>query len=177
MVLNVWDYKEQLRVILKKYSKIDDIILFGKALKGVESKNVDALEIAIILKEQDDDLKQILELNLGEKILLTILSKEEIYSNKNSLLIFLEGFSIKFDKLVRELLGVHPRKLYSYTINHLSNTEKRAFNRQLLRVSKRIDARKLGSGTILIPLESSSFFEDFLRIFNITHESEVFTVL
>lgn len=171
--LDVWELKDNLKAVLKRYSKIHDIILFGKKVR--EGK--EGLELAIILKQKDEDLIQQLELSLGEKVKLVIVDKEDIYTTRQGFLVAAEGYSLLHEAFLRDLLGIHPRKLYSYSISHLDSTEKRAFNRQLLKAIKKTDAAKLGPGSVLIPVEHSGYFEDFLAVWNIEHTTSEFTVL
>ena len=173
MKLDVWDLQENLRAVLKRYSKIHDMILFGAKMR--DSK--EGVELAIILKQKDEDLIQQLELSLGDKVRLMIIDKEDIYTTKEGFLVLSEGYSLLHDQYLRKLIGIHPRYLYSYSINHLNSTEKRAFNRQLLKAITKTKSEKLGPGSVLIPVENSGYFEDFLAVWNIGHRSKKFTVL
>jgi len=59
----------------------------------------------------------------------------------------------------------------------LHSSEKRAFNRQLLKALTKTKAEKLGPGTALVPVVHSGYFEDFLAVWNIKPDSKRFTVL
>ena len=174
---DVWAFAESLKQILKKYSKISDIVLFGKPMRGSENFNKENLELIIVLKREDEDLKQVLELNLGEQVSLSVLTSDDISSSKQWFLAVIEGFSLKHDDFLRNIYGVSPKKMYSYKINHLSSSEKRSFNRNLLKLIKKTSANKLGAGTILIPIQHSAYFEDFLAVWSIDSSSEIFTVI
>lgn len=149
------------------------MILFGPEIR--EAK--EGIELAIILKEKDEDLIQQLEIHLGERVKLKVIDKEDVYTTRDGFLIASEGYSLLHEAFLRDLIGIHPRRLYSYKISHLSSTEKRAFNRSLLKALKKTNARKLGPGSALVPLKHSGYFEDFLTVWDIKPGKRQFTVI
>ena len=172
--LDVWALKNELKAVVKRYSKIDDIILFGLSLSGKRETDV---ELAIILKQPDPDLEQTLSLSLGDRVKLEILNKEDLYTSKQGYIVTTAGFSLKHDAFLRDMIGLKPKKLFSYSINHLDSSDKRAFNRSLLKTLKKIKAEKIGPGAILIPSDQEGYFLDFLDVWGIKSRTRSWTVL
>ncbi len=161
--------KKSLKKILEKYKAIEDIIIFGSFVKDkFLPKDID---IAIIARERNPALIGKISSELPEKVHIEALIPKQVYTTKLGLSIISEGFSLKEGKFLREMLGIKPKKIYSYNLKGLTATEKRRFNRALKDHLSKSKGERLGAGSVIIPIEKTGFFEDFLEVWNLKFKS------
>jgi hypothetical protein len=159
---------------LKKYREIEDIIVFGSSVKSKFEPN--DLDLAMIIHQTNLSLIGEISSLLPKEAHIESLLPTQIYSTKIGLSIISEGFSIKKNRFLRDMLGIHPKKVYIYSLEGLTNTQKRQFNRALKDHLAAAKADKLGSGSIIVSVEKSGFFEDFLERWNLRFKSKNFNV-
>lgn len=174
--LLIWqDLKKSLRQLLKKYKKIDDFIVFGSLVKGkYKPQDVD---IALVIDKKDAALVGEVKGEIkAKKVDLEMATPQEIYQSRLGLTLITEGFSIKNNKYLKDLLGIKPRKIYTYQIKHLSQTKKVLFGRGLNQLLKKINGIKLGAGSVMLPVEKSGSFEDFLETWELKYKTKEYLV-
>jgi len=172
------ELKKNLRHILKKYDNtIKDIIIFGSFVKG--RSNPEDIDIALIVNEKNPKLVSIIKEELiNPKIDLEFIEINDLYySSKFFLSLMYEGYSIKKDDFLKNILKIRPMRLYSYNLKHLDKSKKTLFGMALKRTLKKTKGEKIGGGAVLIPLEETSYFEDFLEVWNMKYKTKEWTVI
>lgn len=161
---------------MKKYNQIEDFIIFGSLVKGKYApKDVD---IALVVEKKDISLiGEIKDQLIIKNLDMEMVKPEEIYQTRLGLTLITEGFSIRSNKFLRERLGLSPMKIYTYGIKNLTQTKKVLFGRGLNQIIKDTKAVKLGAGNIMLPIEQSSKFEDFLETWNLKYKTKEYLVL
>lgn len=170
------ELKRNLKKILKKYDVVEDIIIFGSFVKGRDiPKDID---LAFIVKEKDIKLVQLIkkELNLN-KAHLEFINIEDLYSNSLFLSLINEGYSIKKDNFLRKILKTTPMRLYTYDLKHLDKSKKTLFGMALKKTLKKIKGEKVSIGAVLIPIDQTSYFEDFLDAWDMKYKTKEWTVI
>lgn len=160
---------------MKKY-KVQDFIVFGSFVKGrYFPKDID---IAIIADNKDISIiGEIKEELKSFKTDLELIKPIDIYQTRLGLTLITEGFSIKNNDFLRKKLGLSPMKIYTYEIKNLTQTKKVLFGRGLNQIIIDTKATKLGAGSIMIPIEQCSNFEDFLETWNLKYKTKEYLVL
>jgi len=166
--------KAKLKRALIKYN-IQDIIVFGSYVKG-KSRPKD-IDINIVSDEKDLDLFRKLKEELNnEKIHINFLNPYECYKKRLWAGIIMEGFSIKENEYLRDIIGITPMKLYSYSLINLTKSKKVLFNQALDKIVKKVKGERIGAGTVLIPTKESSDFEDFLDVWDLKYRTKEWNV-
>lgn len=170
------ELKKNLRKILKKYNLIKDIIIFGSFVKGRDNPN--DIDLAFILVEKDMQLVDLIKKELvTDKIHLEFINLEDIYFNQLFLSLINEGYSIKNDSFLRDILKIRPMRFYSYNLKHLNKSKKTIFGAALKNNLKKIKGEKIGAGAVLIPIDQTSYFEDFLDVWGMKYKTKEWTVI
>lgn len=169
------ELKRNLKKLLKKYNLIEDVIIFGSFLKGRDKpKDID---LAFIVKEKNLELIPLIKKNLGiDNVHLEFINIKDIYSTKLFLNLLNEGYSVKYNKFLRDILNIHPMKMYTYDLKHLNKSKKTLFGIALKKNLRRINGEKIGIGSVLIPINQTSYFEDFLEIWGLKYKTKEWTV-
>lgn len=68
-------------------------------------------------------------------------------------------------------------KIYTYNLKHLTQTKKVFFGRGLNQMIKEIKGVKLGAGSVMVPIDQSSKFEDFLNTWDLKYKTKEYLVL
>ena len=155
--------KEDLKKLLKKYDKISDIYLFGSSVKG---KFIPGdIDIAIITDKKDFELLKKInkELENYHNLHVELILFKEIFTEPIWKSLLSEGFSIKKNKYLSELMEIQSKSLYNYDLKELNNSEKTMFNRAFRAIITSIKGIPVSRGAVLIPTNKSSEFEDFLE--------------
>lgn len=167
--------KKNLKNLLKKYDNIKDLIIFGSLVKGKFSpKDID---IAIVTEKKDISLVGEIKEKLPDKVDIEMINEQDIYQSRLGLNLICEGFSIKKNKYIRDILNLKPMKIYTYEIKNLTQTKKVLFGRGLNHIISETKATKLGAGCIIVPIQESSKFEDFLDTWNLKYSTKEYLVL
>lgn len=168
--------KKSLKKLLGRYDQICDFVVFGSLVKGKSSpKDID---LAVIVDKKDMSLSgEIRDQLRFEDLDIELLTQDEIYQTKLGLTLISEGFSVKHNKFLREKLNLSPMKIYIYEIKNLTQTRKVLFGRGLNNILHDTKATKLGAGSIMVPVEQSGKFEDFLQTWNLKYKTKEYLVL
>lgn len=168
---------KKLRKLLKKY-EIQDIIIFGSAVKG-KTKPRD-IDIALLVKEKDEDLIEKIEndirKNIDYNVDFTVMSIEDVYSSV-WLSLIKEGFSISKGKYLHEIYNIEPCILFKYNLKSLDRVKKVQFDRGLNEILKATKGTRLLRTIVVIPLEESFQFEEFLKTWKLEYEARRFELL
>ena len=170
------ELRKSLKKLLVKYKEIKDFIIFGSLVKGKYApKDID---IAIVADKKDVSLVGEVKDQLKIKSLdIELIKTEEVYQTRLGLTLLSEGFSVKNNKFLREMLGISPMKIYTYEIKHLAQTKKVLFGRGLNQMIKETKGVKLGAGSIMVPINQSGIFEDFLNTWDLKYKTKEYLVL
>ncbi len=167
--------KKNLQKILKKYDFVIDIIIFGSFVKGRDAPK--DLDLALIVKEKKTEfipeIKSILNI---PNLHLEFIKIDEIYYNTLFLSLINEGYSVKLGAFLREYLHLKPMKLYSYNLKHLQKSQKTTFGVALNKTINKIGGEKVSAGAVLVPFESTSYFEDFLSAWEMKYKTKEWAV-
>lgn len=155
--------KEDLKKLLKKYEEINDFYIFGSFVKGkYEPEDIDIALIALkkdfsLLKEVIGDMKGYPTLHI-ELVLLKEIFTEPVWKSLLS-----EGFSVRKNRFLRELMRIESMVLYNYNLKELNHSEKTLFNRAFRNQIKAIKGVSVSRGAVMVPISDSIKFEDFLK--------------
>lgn len=174
-MLTLAELKKNLKKVLNKYDSINDIIIFGSFVKGREvPKDID---IALIVKERDPNLISLVKEEIKiSKVHLDFITLDDIFS-KLFLSLINEGYSIKNDDFVKTKLNIKSMKLYSYDLKHLEKSGKTLFGIALKKTLEKIKGEKVSIGSVLIPMNQTSYFEDFLDAWGMKYKTREWTVI
>lgn len=167
---------------LKRDRSIFDIVLYGSSVRGkIDSRDVDILiifkekplieraEIAQKFKEKinkKSDELDIKTITLSELFESDFLARQSILS---------EGYSLVNGAPFSERMGFLSYSLFTYHLRNLDHNNKTKFTYSLIGrgknqgISKKLNAKPLGKGAVLLSIENSSFFEDFLKKWKINY--------
>lgn len=172
---NLQKFKENCRHLLKN-KKIEDIIIFGSAVKGKERpKDID---LCLIGEEITNDLIQEIEKKLQNSIEMHITKSkykdlfEDIILWKTLLH---EGFSIKKQQYIAELFEMKSFFLFIYKLQNLSITKKQIFSHALRGtktnegILKLCQGEKIGRNVVLVPEEKEEEMRAFLETWNVEY--------
>ena len=178
------DYLKFLESESKNFKNKDifDIVLYGSLIKGkIEARDIDILLIfhEKSLKERAEIAREFKE-KISEKInsldIKTINLLELFESDflaRQSILA--EGYSLISNIPLSEKIGFLSYALFTYNLKNLNHNEKTKFIYSLIGrnkspgILKKLNANPLGKGVILLPINNSSIFEDFLKKWKINY--------
>lgn len=162
--------------ILKK-KELDDIFIFGSALKG--KKEINDIDLCFIFNKFNDQIIKS-SLNIFKKedinVHITKTSFPSILDDPIWNTLIHEGYSIKKEKKVAEVLGFNSYLLFQYNLNNLDRIKKQSFSHALYgsggRVNflKRLNGSKIGKNAVAIPLNTSEGMRAFLETWNVLYE-------
>ncbi|BFI73855.1 nucleotidyltransferase [Nanoarchaeota archaeon] len=174
---------------LSKYlnEKIEDIIIFGSVMRGKENPN--DIDIIIIFKEFNDKLY----LELGKNYHIIPLTIDSLY-NINTILIeaLAEGFSVKYSKPLREILGFRSYKEFVFKEMKFKEKSKKILfyyflngrkDRNKKGIIEELNAKIINKNPYIIrvPIDKSEIFKKKIEIFsklnNIEFEIEERTII
>jgi len=163
----------KLRNILKNKIKgnIVDIFIIGSSLKN---KLVPGdLDIIVLFREKKVDVGDLLyEIKEGSNFIKELhiesIFVESFFSEKIFLTILHEGFSIKENKFVSELLGLNSLSIFTYDLKNLPKVGKVRFAQALYGRKKdgllfSEKGTSLGNGSFMIPVKREEIFKEFLK--------------
>ena len=170
---------ESLKPFLQKYKVIEDIVIFGSlAKKKSLPKDVD---IALFVREKKEAAIEKIEEEIRTilpKLKIDFLSIDisDIFSP-----IFLsvtkEGFSVSKEEFISVLQGIKPVKLYKYAMLMLNPVQKVQFDRGLRKIVQEVDGIRVARSVVLIPLQNSELFEEFLKTWKIVFETKRYELI
>jgi predicted nucleotidyltransferase len=162
---------------IKKFNEIDDILLFGSAVRGKEKPS--DVDVMIIFKEKVD--KQIeLKVRSYFKEKISIVSKtlrtvlDDSFDARESVLF--EGKSFLTGKTLGEKYGYSSLGMFKYDFKDWSNVEKTKFYYALNGRGKgtgmfqKFNCIKLSDRIFLVPLSNIEPFREFLDSWDIEYK-------
>ena len=181
------DYLKFLILVSKNFRKkkgIIDIILYGSSVKGkIGPRDVD---IAILFDNTSIGERLIISREFKEKIKKKINNPDMIQINLSEFFdphflaresIIVEGYSLINNKPFSETLGFLGYMLFTYTLKGLNHNNKTKFTYSLIGrgknkgMLKSLNAEPIGKGAVLIPINNSYVFDEFLNKWNIKYKS------
>jgi len=159
---------KKLKRLLNK--DIIDIIMFGSFVKGKIKPN--DIDIAIISNEYKKEKKENIQKIIPNSDVQFVRLAD--YDKYIWLTLIKEGFSVKHNKYLHEIFRIDPVVLYKYSLKDLTNSKKVMFERALKNFK---NIEKLSNRVVLVPVSTSSEFEDLLRYWNIDIDSKEYHLL
>ena len=168
-----------LKPLLQKYKILEDIIIFGSLVR--EKPNPKDIDIAVFIHEKNEAIIEKIEKDIKDaltefEIDITILTVEDIYSPL-WLSITYEGWSINKEEFFSVLYNIMPSKLYKYSIRMLTPVQKVQFDRGLKAILNDLGGIRMTRTVVLIPLQKSEMFEEFLKTWRIEFETRRYSLL
>jgi len=169
-----------IKSLYKKNKELLDIILFGSAIKGKEKpKDVDIL--LLFKTEVNNDIIYQMKKELdkfGIDVDIDGKTWHELFESKflarESILS--EGYSLIHKKFLFELFGYNSFSLFKYTLKEKSQSDRMRFQYALLGrnnsegIIKRLDAIRLASTVILVPVQNEETFTEFLEVWKLNYK-------
>lgn len=165
---------QKLKNILKKHLKnnVADIFIIGSYLKNKINPN--DLDMIILFKEKEmkivqENLFQIKEdTDFIKNMHIEPLFVYSVLEESIFLTILHEGFSIKENKFVSDLLKIKPYCIFSYNLENLSKIDKVRFAQALYGRKKdgilyKEKAVSLGQGSFMTLVEKEEIFKEFFK--------------
>lgn len=166
---------KKLKILLKKNENIVDIIIFGSLTKG--KINVNDIDVALLCKSKDG----IDRINIKNKIAGIVKNKVDIqiigiedYSHFIWVTLIREGFSVKYNAFLHEIYRIKSVVLYKYSLKEITLSKKVMFERALKNFN---GIERLSNRVVLVPIEISESFNEFLRGWGIDLSSQEYGLL
>ncbi len=172
---NLQKFKEKCRILLKN-KKIDDIIIFGSAIKGKESPS--DIDICLVGEEITNDLVQEVEKTLQDTIKVHITKSKYKNLFEDIMLwktLLHEGYSVKKQQYIAKLFQMQSFFLFTYNLQSLALTKKQIFSHALQGtktnkgILKQCNGEKIGKSAVLIPEEKAEEMRAFLETWNVVY--------
>jgi len=165
----------------RKYA-VFDIVIFGSAVKGkIEPEDID---VALIFNNESlekrmqlsHEFKNILKSKVTkvhiESINLSDFFEVSFFARQG---IIMEGHSLIHKTSLSKRLGFESFSLFSYTLKNLNLSKKTSFTysligrNKILGMIKKTNAKPLGKGAVIVPIENSIIFEEFMKRWNVNY--------
>jgi len=169
----------------KNNNDIFDIIIYGSIIKGkLKPSDIDVMIIFLKgklaerldrLQEIKNKIKKVVDMKIDIKqMVLKDFFSPGFFARTG---VLLEGFSIFNNKPFSETMGFKAFSIFSYTLSGLTHTQKIKIGYILKgRGSKglieQLNGKRLGSGAIKVPIETSIEFEEALQKNNIDYKKK-----
>jgi predicted nucleotidyltransferase len=163
-------------MLLKRYDDIlSDIIIFGSAVKGKKIPN--DIDLALILKEKNIDKIDKIKKDIDDaKVHIEVVTQESLLKTKISLNILLEGYSIEKKDFLRNLLDLKPVKLFLYNLKGFNRSKKSIFSMALTKNLKKMGGKRIAPGAVIISIDQSGYFNEFLEGWQIKYKTAEWTM-
>ena len=183
--------KDYLKILISKsknFAKehgIFDIVLFGSSVKGkIQPEDVDVALLFIDknAEERRDigyNFKKLFKGNINNLHVESVNFKDffdaSFFARQG---ILIEGYSLIHGSKLSERLGFDSFSLFNYSLKNLNHSKKTSFTYSLIgRKGKEgiiniIKARHLGKGVVIVPIEESLVFEEFLNKWEINYKKK-----
>ena len=168
---------------LKKERFLVDIFLFGSVLKGKEKPN-DVDLIALFRERSYEKAEDILYKikKIGEKLNLNLHIDPVIIDNLHNQKVYIsllhEGFSIKNNKFLNDLLGFKSFIMITYNLISKSASDKVRFSYALYGrkegegLLKILKGKEIGRGSIFVPVNEQEAIKSFFRQWNVDFKEQ-----
>lgn len=170
---------KSLRPLLKKHRILEDVIIFGSFVRGKSfPKDVD---VALLVNYKDENKIDGIESEIRKmlpqfKIDISILTIKDFF-HPIWVSIIKEGFSVAKEQYLSSLYGIKPCTLYKYSLKMLNPVQKVQFDRGLKKVIEQLKGIRLTRTVVIIPLNKSEQFEEFLKTWKIEFEARRYSLL
>lgn len=166
--------------ICKKFLKkeeVDDIIIFGSLVKG--KRKVEDFDVCFVLNKGNGLIEEALADFEKNGLNVHITKTKFCYLTKDPVLwrtLIHEGFSVKKNKNMSEILGIKPFFLFEYDLKKLDKIKKQGFSHALYGTGGRVDFLKtingsrIGKNAVIIPIEKSEEMRSFLETWNVLYK-------
>ena len=144
-----------LRPLLKN-EEIEDIVVFGSKTKG--RVNPSDIDIAVLVKKKDTKIIELIKTKLPA-VDVQLITIADIHKSI-FLTIIKEGFSIQINDYLHNSYKTKPVKIYKYDLKQLTQSKKVMFERGIKSIK---GLTRLSNSVVLVPIEFSAEFEDFLK--------------
>ncbi len=170
---------QKLKNILRNNIKknIIDIFIIGSALKNKFNPN--DFDILVLfreknLKEAEEMLFEIRESIGNKNAHIEPIFADNLFEEKIILSIFHEGFSIKKNKFISDLIKLNSLSIFSFNLENLSKIDKVRFAQALygrkknglLYIEKGII---LGQGSFMVDVKKEEIFKEFMKKWKIKY--------
>jgi len=179
-------YLKKQKLKFKKFAlekEVFDIILYGSFARGREKpRDIDILLIfeKTSLKERmvvQREFKKLLgnEFNFDVKSINLFEMFDKDFLARQGILV--EGHSLIFDRPFSERIGFKGFSLFSYSLSDLNHSSKTKFTYALIGrntqgMIKNVGGEHLGRGVVIVPIENSEIFEDFLKKWKVSYKKK-----
>ncbi len=174
IILNNMPLKERLELaqkfksIIKKLPKTSLLATGNFSLSKSDAASCGALNSDLEIKKiaENPDVRAI---NLAELFDSNFLARQGIIA---------EGYSLIHSVSFSSRLGFKGYSLFAYSLKNLNHNEKTKFTYSLIGrgrdgIIKKSKAEPIGKGAILVPIENTYLFEDFLKSWNVQYKLKV----
>ncbi len=164
--------------LVKKLKKlliqdVIDLVLFGSITKGkINYKDIDLAVLENGKLDRKELLEKIKKLELKNLDIQFI--KIEDYDKFIWITLLREGFSVKHNKYLAEVYKIKPVVLYKYSLKTLSASKKVMFERAIKNFK---GIEKMSNSVILVPINISSEFNEFLKIWDLDFEAKEYGLM
>ena len=167
---------KKLEKLLKKYKdNLNDIIIFGSAVKG--KKMPKDIDLALILKEKDMSKISSIKKEIDDnRVDIEAVTQDSLLKTKLSINILLEGYSIEKKDFLRNMIGLKPIKLFLYDLKGFNRSKKSLFSMALTKNLKNINGKRIAPGAVIIPIDQSGYFNEFLDGWQIRYKTSEWTM-
>lgn len=166
---------KKLKTLLKKNENAVDIVIFGSFVK--DKINTNDIDVALLCKSKGNinktETKKEIEALIKAKIDLQIIDIND-YDNFIWISLIREGFSVKHNNYLHELYKIKPVVLYKYSLKKISVSKKVMFERAIKNFE---GIERISNRVILVPINTSEKFNEFLRLWNIDLDSREYGLL
>ncbi len=170
---------QSLKPLLHKYKLLEDIIIFGSLVR--EKAHPKDIDLALLAHTKDEPQLEKIEEEIRNlfpdfKIDITIITLKELYAHV-WLFIMQEGWSIAQEAFLSALYGIQPTVLYKYSLKMLTPVQKVQFDRGMTKMLQDLKGIRLTRTVVLVPLQKSEQFEEFLKTWKIEFETQRYTLM
>ncbi len=158
---------KKLRKLLSK--EILDIIIFGSLPKG--KLRPSDIDLAVITNYSGDIKERIKKIEEKADIQIVDIAK---YDSFLIVTILREGYSVKHKDYLHNILKLKPYVLYKYSLKELTNSKKVMFDRAIKNFN---GITKLSNRVVLVPVDKSSEFSDFLRSWDLDIDTDEYHLM
>ena len=170
------ELRRNLLKVLKSYDNfLWDIIVFGSFTKGKNRPS--DIDVAAVIKDGNlvtvEKISSEIE-SVSDNIHFNWVFLRELEKYPLWITLMLEGFSIRNNKKLSDVLGYKTGVIFSYNLSRLKNRSK--FSHALSGRGKaqgelqESDGEVIGKGVVLIPIEKSDSFKEFLDYWKIDYK-------
>jgi len=165
-----------------KDKNIFDIVVYGSFVKSKEEPR--DIDILIIFKEKSFNERIEIAQKFKERIKTKIKNPDVKTVNLTELFdptflakqsIFTEGYSLLHNMPFSARMGFKGYSLFTYSLKNLNHNEKTKFTYSLIGrksegMIKKLNAVPLGKGAVIVPIEKSIIFEEFLNKWKVNYK-------